>query len=251
MKKVITIGNRKGGVGKTTTAAVMASCLQKKNFRVLLVDLDSQCNLSSNVGVNVYGKTILDVFKGKSKTKDAIVPSRVCDIIPGSLDFGKINDELNNKTGREYRLLENLICINEDYDYIILDTPPELGLATTNALTASDQLIIPTTAESFSLDGIAQLYDSVQDIWKYTNRDLEISGILITLYNSRTVLSRAIRDELEKMAKKMDTKVFKQTIRRSISVAEAQQNATDLLSYAKDATSTKDYEAFVDEYLEG
>lgn len=250
MKKVITIGNRKGGVGKTTTVAAIASCLQKKNFQVLLIDLDSQCNLSSNVGVDVYGKTILDVFKGKVKTKDAIIPGKICDIIPGSLDFGKINDELNNKTGREYRLIESLVSINEDYDYVIIDTPPELGLATTNALTASDQLIIPTTAESFSLDGIAQLYDSVHDVWKYTNKDLEISGILVTLYNNRAVLSRSMHDELEKMAEKMETKVFNRAIRRSISVAEAQQNAEDLLSYAKDATATKDYEAFVNEYLE-
>lgn len=251
MKKVISIANRKGGVGKTTTAAAMASCLQKKNFNVLLIDLDSQCNLSSNVGADVYGKTILDVFLGKSKTKDTIRPSSICDIIPGSLDFGKINDALGNKTGREYRLLENLVSISSDYDFVICDTPPELGLATTNALTASDDVIIPTTAESFALDGVAQLYDSIQDVWKYTNHDLRIAGILITLYNSRAVLSRNMHDELEKMAKKMDTKVFKQTIRRSISVAEAQQEAQDLLEYAKNATATNDYEAWIDEYLKG
>ena len=227
MRKIITIGNRKGGVGKTTTAAAMASCLQKKNFRVLLIDLDSQCNLSSNVGADVYGKTILDVFLKKGKPRDTIQPSSICDIIPGSLDFGKINDALGNKTGREYRLIESLISIRDDYDYCILDTPPELGLATTNALTASDDLIIPTTAESFSLDGVSPLYDRVQDVWQYMHK------------------------ELMKMADKMDTKVFRQTIRRSISVAEAQQSAKDLLAYAANATATQDYEAWVEEYLKG
>ena len=250
MKKIISIANRKGGVGKTTTCAAMASCLKKKKFRVLLADLDSQCNLSSNVGADVYGKTILDVFLGKTKTKDAITSSPVCDIIPGSLDFGKINDALGNKTGREYRLIESLVSIADDYDYVILDSPPELGLATTNALTASDQLIIPTTAESFALDGVAQLYDSVKDVWKYTNHELKIAGILITLYNNRAVLSRSMHNELEKMADKMDTRVFKQTIRRSISVAEAQQGAQDLFSYAPNSTAAQDYEAWIEEYLE-
>ncbi len=251
MKKIISIANRKGGVGKTTTCAAMASCLQKKKFRVLLADLDSQCNLSSNVGANVYGKTILDVFLGKSKTKDAITSSQVCDIIPGSLDFGKVNDALGNKTGREYRLIESLVSIADDYDYVILDTPPELGLATTNALTASDQLIVPTTAESFALDGVAQLYDSIKDVWKYTNHELKIAGILVTLFNNRAVLSRNMHDELKKMAVKMDTKVFKQTIRRSISVAEAQQGVQDLFAYARNSTAAQDYEAWIDEYLEG
>lgn len=251
MRKIITIGNRKGGVGKTTTAAAMASCLQKKNFRVLLIDLDSQCNLSSNVGADVYGKTILDVFLKKGKTRDTIQPSSICDIIPGSLDFGKINDALGNKTGREYRLIESLISIRDDYDYCILDTPPELGLATTNALTASDDLIIPTTAESFSLDGVSQLYDSVKDVWQYTNHELKIAGILVTLYNNRAILSKSMHKELMKMADKMDTKVFRQTIRRSISVAEAQQSAKDLLAYAANATATQDYEAWVEEYLKG
>lgn len=249
MIKVISVANRKGGVGKTTTAAAMASCLKEKKFRVLLIDLDSQCNLSSNVGAGVYDKNILDVFLGKTKTKDAITGSNICDIIPGSLDFGKVNDALGNKTGREYRLLESLVSIIDDYDYCILDTPPELGLATTNALTASDDLIIPTTAESFALDGVAQLYDSVQDIIKYTNKDLRIAGLLMTLYNNRVVLSRNMHDELEKMAKKMGTKVYQQSIRRSISVAEAQQGATDLFEYASNSTAAKDYKAWVEEYL--
>lgn len=251
MKKIITIANRKGGVGKTTTAAAMASCLKKKNFQVLLIDLDSQCNLSSNLGVDVYGKTILDVFLNKTKTRDAIHHNNICDIIPGSLDFGKINDALGNKTGREYRLLENLVSIADEYDYCILDTPPELGLATTNALTASDEVIIPTTAESFALDGVAQLYDSIKDILKYTNRDLSIAGILLTLYNSRAILSRSLHDDLTKMASEMHTKVFEQTIRRSISVAEAQQKTQDLFDYAQNATAAQDYESWVDEYLKG
>ena len=250
MRKVITIANRKGGIGKTTTVAAMASCLQRKNFRVLIIDMDSQCNLSSNVNADVRGKNILDVLLKRSKASSVIQPSVICDIIPGSLELGKINDALSNKTGREYRLLESLFDIKDDYDYCIIDTPPELALATTNALTASDQLIIPTNAESFALDGIEQLYNSVRDIWAYTNKELEIAGILITLFNSRTLLSKAMQQDLEKIAQKMDTKLFKHTIRRSVTVPEAQTKSQDLFDYAADSPVSKDYADWVDEYLE-
>ena len=241
MNRVITIANRKGGIGKTTTTTSMASCLRQKNFRVLMIDLDSQCNLSSNVNADVKGKTILDVLLRKCKASDAV---------QGSLELSKINDALANKTGREYRLLESLFDVKDDYDYCIIDTPPELALATTNALTASDQLIIPTTAESFSLDGIEQLYNSVKDVWSYTNKDLQIAGILITLYNSRAVLSKAMRNDLEKIAYKIDTKLYRTTIRRGIAIAEAQTKMVDLFTYAKNSDVAKDYAAWVEEYLE-
>ena len=250
MKKVITIANRKGGIGKTTTAASMASYLKQKNFRVLMVDLDSQCNLSSNVNADVRGKTILDVLLKKSRASKVVQATPICDILPGSLELSKINDALANKTGREYRLLESLFDVKDDYDYCIIDTPPELALATTNALTASDQLIIPTTAESFSLDGIEQLYSSVKDVWSYTNKDLKIAGILITLYNSRAVLSKAMRKDLEDIARKINTKLYNQTIRRGIAIAEAQTKMVDLFTYAGSSEVAKDYAAWVEEYLE-
>lgn len=249
--KVITIANRKGGIGKTTTAAALASCLQQKNHSVLLIDLDSQCNLSSNVGADVMKKNILAVMTGKAKISTAIQPSKICDIIPGSLELGKLYDAIGNKTGREYKLLEALINIKDDYDYCVIDTPPELGLATTNALTASDELIIPTTAETFSLDGVSQLFSSIQEVWKYTNKSLKIAGILVTLYNSRANLSKAMMDSLEKIALKMDTKVFKTTIRRNIAVSEAQTLAQDLFEYKNKSTAAADYMAWVEEYLGG
>jgi len=251
MKKIITIGNRKGGVGKTTTAAAVASCLKADGERVLLVDLDSQCNLSSNVGADASRTSILNVLLDGVHAKDAIQPSCICDIIPGSLEFGKIEDALGKKTGREFRLIESLVPLKDDYDYCVLDTPPNLGIATTNALTASDDLIIPTIAESFALDGVAQLYDSIQEVRHYTNKTLRIAGILVTLYNGRAILSRNMYDELEKMASSMGTKVFKQTIRRSINVAEAQQSSKDLFDYAANSNAAQDYKAFVNEYLEG
>lgn len=250
MNRVITIANRKGGIGKTTTTTSMASCLRQKNFRVLMIDLDSQCNLSSNVNADVKKKTVLDVLLRKCKASDAIQATSICDIIPGSLELSKINDSLANKTGREYRLLESLFDVKDDYDYCIIDTPPELALATTNALTASDQLIIPTTAESFSLDGIEQLYSSVKDVWSYTNKDLQIAGILITLYNSRAVLSKAMRKDLEQIAYKINTKLYKQTIRRGIAIAEAQTKMIDLFEYAPNSDVAKDYATWVEEYLE-
>lgn len=247
--KVITIANRKGGIGKTTTAAALASCLQQKNYSVLLVDMDSQCNLSSNLGASISQKTILDVMLNNVKAEEAVQASAVCDIIPGSLEFGKINDALGNKTGREYRLLESLVQIKDDYDFCVIDTPPEIALATTNALTASDEVIIPTTAETFSLDGVSQLYSSIRDIWRYTNKSLKIAGILVTQFNSRTLLSKAMLEELSKMAEQMDTVVFENTIRRSIAVAEAQSLIKDLFTYNKRSTAAADYMKWVDEYL--
>ena len=247
--KVITIANRKGGIGKTTTAAALASCFGQKNFSVLLVDMDSQCNLSSNVGAPVNEKTILDVMLGKAKIQNAIKPSSICDIIPGSLEFGKINDALGYKTGREYKLLEALITIRDNYDFCIIDTPPEISLATTNALTASDEVIIPSTAETFSLDGVSQLYATIKDIWRYTNKNLKIAGILVTLFNSRTVLSRSMVEELDKMAEGMNTIVYDTKISRSIAVAEAQTLTQDLFTYKGNSKAAEEYMKWTEEYL--
>lgn len=249
MKRIITVANRKGGVGKTTTVAAMASCLARLGYRVLVVDLDSQCNLSSNLGADVKKKNILDVMLLKCRTIEAIQAVAGFDIIAGSLEFGKINDALGNKTGREYRLLECLVPIKDVYDFCILDTPPELGLATANALTASDDVVITTTAESFSLDGVAQLYQSIRDIRRYTNNNLYVAGILVTIYNPRTLLSKSMVAELESMAVSMKCKLYKTTIRRSVAVAEAQNEEKDLFVYSGKSTTAKDYKKWVDEYL--
>ncbi|MDD3365341.1 MAG: AAA family ATPase, partial [Syntrophomonas sp.] len=189
MSRIITIATQKGGTGKTTTTHALGVGLIERGYKVLFIDLDPQGNLSYILQTEELKSTIYEVLTGKTKARDAIQHQQCGDIIPSSPALARANLELKN-TGKEYRLKETLQPIKDDYDYIIIDTPPSLGLLTINALTASDSVIIPSQADIFSLQGIGQLYSTIETIKKYTNPDLSIEGILLTRHNSRSILSR-------------------------------------------------------------
>lgn len=246
--KTISIINQKGGVGKSTTAAQLASGLFLKGYRTLSIDLDAQGNLTYTAGAKTDGATALGVLTGEVKTADAIQHTQTGDIIPANKALAGA-DAFIADTGKEYRLKEALESVSGNYDYCIIDTPPALGILTINALTACDSVIIPAQADIYSLQGIEQLTETIKPVKKYCNPALAIEGILLTRYSPRSILSRDIADLAGQLAEKLGTKLFTATIREAVAVKEAQINQQSIFTYAPKAKVTDDYRAFIDEII--
>lgn len=249
--KVITVANQKGGVAKTTTTASFGFELSKRGFKVLLIDLDPQGDLSYyfNCEADDDTKTMYNVLCGKEPINSIIKNvGENLDLAPSDLLLAGAEQEMN-RTGKEYRLKESIEKVN--YDYIIIDTPPALGILTVNAFTAADEIIIPSNAGVFSTKAFVQLANTMQGVKKYFNSNLRIAGILITRYNPQTKISKAIREMADKMSVKLDTKVFDTYIRNAIAVEEAQYEQIIIDNYNKKSTVSQDYKSFVDEYLKG
>lgn len=246
MKEIIAVVNRRGGVGKTATAHALGAGLILKGNKVLFVDLDSQSNLSYDLGVTKPDISAMDVLTGEATAEQAILHTPQGDLIPASEDLATADTAITG-TGKEYRLQEALHPLKEMYDYIIIDTPPALGTLTVNALTACAGAIIPAQAEIHSLQGIGLLNDAIEAVKKYCNRDLYIKGIVITRYNGRAVLSKDMRDNLEAIAAQLHTKVFKEPIRECISIKEAQAAQQSIFEYAPRSNAARDYMALIDE----
>ena len=246
--KTIAIINQKGGVGKSTTAAQLASGLSLKGYKTLSIDLDAQGNLTYSFGASTDGATALGVLTGEVKTADAIQHTEQGDIIPANKALSGA-DAFISDTGKEYRLKEALEHISGQYDYCIIDTPPALGILTVNALTACDSVVIPAQADIYSLQGIEQLAETIKPVKKYCNPALTIEGILLTRYSPRSVLSRDIADLAGQLAEKLGTKLITATIREAVAVKEAQINQQSLYTYAPKAKVTEDYTAFVAEII--
>lgn len=248
MSRVYAVINQKGGVGKSTTAATLAAGLSLKGYRTLSIDLDAQGNLSYTAGAKTNGATALGVLTGEVSVADAIQKTQGGDIIAASKALAGA-DAFITDTGKEYKLKEALEAVQADYDYIVIDTPPALGILTVNALTACNSVIIPAQADIYSLQGIEQLADTIKPVKKYCNPSLKIEGILLTRYSSRSVLSREIAELAEQLAAKLGTKLFKTTIREAIAVKEAQISQKTLYGYAPKAKVTEDYTSFIEELL--
>ena len=251
--KAITLSNQKGGVAKTTTTEALASGLAQRGYKVLAVDLDPQCNLSLGSGADILNmdQTLYDVFKGAAELSDLIQKTDLgYDLITGGLALAGADMDFT-QTGREYMLREALEEIKKDYDFCIIDTPPTLWILTVNALTASDSMIIPLTADLYAIQGISQLNLLIQRVRKYSNKDLKISGLLITRHDERTNVSKALMDQVIKSAEKLGTKVFTQYIRNSVAVRESQAMMADLFTEAPKANATVDYQSFIDELMKG
>lgn len=251
--KVITLSNQKGGVAKTTTCLALASGLYQRGYSVLCCDLDPQCNLSLGSGANVIdmSHTLYDVLKGRIDISEIINPiSLGFDLVTGGLSLAGSDMEFT-ATGREYLLKEALESIQDKYDYCIIDTPPTLGVLVTNALTASDGVIIPLTADMFALQGLSQLYKLIQRVKKYSNHNLKTEGLLITQYDKRINVSKALLNKINSVADEMGVKVFDTCIRNSVAVRECQLMGEDIFTEIPKANAAKDYKAFIDEFLEG
>lgn len=249
----IVFSNQKGGVGKSTTASATAAGLYNRGNRVLMVDADPQSNLSFMNGVDVLNvpATLYDVFSGTAAIQDAIQPLKVgMNIVTGGLQLTAA-DSTFTQIGRERLLSEALDPVKGNYDFCIIDTNPSLGVLTMNAMTAANYIVIPMTADALALQGMMQLSRFINDVRKYCNPNLQIAGILITMYNDRTRLSRALEDTINQTADAMDTKVFKSRIRRAQAISDAIALKADIYEQAPTATATADYSAFIDELLKG
>lgn len=251
MAKVIAIANQKGGVAKTTTSAAMAAGLKKRGYSVLAIDVDPQGNLSDSCGADNKQKvTVYELLKGETSAEQSIQQLDVFDIIPANIMLAGAEQELS-QIGKEQRLKERLMPIIDKYDYIIIDTPPALGILTINAFTVADEVIIPTTAGIFAATGITQLYDTIQNVRKYCNEKVKIAGVLLTKYNPRSNNNKDMKDLTEQLANYMSAPMYNTYIRASVVVEEAQARKVDLFTYKNNSTVGEDYNAFIDEFLKG
>lgn len=249
--EVISVINQKGGVGKSTTSAAIASGLKAKGKRVLIIDLDAQGNISSTFPIQETPdkNNSFTVIGKEGSILDAIQKTPFGDVIPSSPSLSGVDILFNNKTGREYQLKEVLLGSDLQYDYIIIDTPPALGSLTINALTASNSVIIPAQADVFSLQGIIQLYQTINAIKTYTNPSLRVRGIVLNRYNKRSTISKEILSLLENFAVNAGTKVYNTKIRECTAIKEAQVARVSIFEYAPKCNASADFLALVGEIL--
>lgn len=249
MAKKICITNQKGGVGKTTTSNAFGLGLKEKGYRVLLVDLDPQGNLSFSVGAETENSnTIYEVLTGEVSALEAIQKTEIIDIIPSNIVLSGVDLEFT-QTGREFLLKEALEEIENEYDYIIIDTPPALNILTINAFAYSEDIIIPMLADIFSLQGITQLYETIDKVREHCNHAVKINGILLNRFNKREILSSEIRGTAELVAKQLHTVVYNTNISKSIVIQEAQTKQENLFEYAPKNSAVKCYMKFVEEFI--
>ncbi len=250
--RIISISNIKGGVGKTTTAAVLAAGLAEKDYRVLLIDSDPQTNLSICFMQEQTDESpsLYHVYSDKKSIDEIkVTVKNNLDLVVG--DFELCNADLQfTKAGRLKMLLKAIRNINTKYDFIIIDTPPNLGILSLNAFIASDYVVVPMSADSFSMKGVRLLKQTLDDVIDEIEKELPVAGILLTRYNNRTKVSKLLEKSLNSVAALLDTELFKSRIRQAVVLQESQIAREDLFSYAANAKVTEDYNGFIDEFLE-
>ena len=239
MGKIIAVANQKGGVGKTTTCVNLTCALKKRGRRVLLVDCDPQGNSTSGMGVDKTATpNCYDMLMNGAATADCIRSTKYGDVLPANMNLSGCSVELVGSEQREYIMKTALTAVQDDYDFILIDCPPSLGLLTVNALTAADYLLIPTMAETFAASGITQLYDTYKSVKKYTNPALRIDGVLLTR-TERTRVTRTIQELTEKIADYMGADVYRTTIRSNVIIKEAQAVQENVFDYIESKAQTK------------
>ncbi len=242
MGKVISIANQKGGVGKTTTAINLAASLAAIEHPTLVIDIDPQSNTTSGLGIDVKTVTnsIYEVMIGSSDINDTIRKTELefLDLVPSHINLVGAEIEMIDRDERERILSKAVSELREKYDFVIIDCPPSLGLLTINALTASDSIVIPVQCEYFALEGLGQLLNTIKIVRQHLNPMLDIEGVLLTMYDTRTRLSNQVADEVKRY---FDDRVFKSVISRNIRLAEAPSFGKPALLYDSTSTGSKNY----------
>ena len=250
LAKIIAFSNQKGGVGKTTSAVNIAAWLGKKGKKVLLCDLDAQGNATSGVGISKKNsdKTIYEVISGICPASETVIQTEFKNlwVIPSNMSLAGAEPELVDEEDRVYKLKNAIEPLKEQFDYIILDCPPSLGLLTLNALAAADGVIIPMVCEYYALEGLSQLSVTLRQVKKLYNKDLDITGILITMYDKRLNLSKSVLEEIKKYYK---DQLFKETVSRNVRLCEAPSYGQPVMYYDKHSRGAASYEKITAELI--
>lgn len=245
---IISVINQKGGVGKTTTVHALGIGLMKKKKKVLFIDIDPQCNLSLLLKADKNKKTVLDIFYKNSDIHEVIQPQKNYDLIQADQFLAGTNKRLRNR-GDEQILKNNLDKLKDKYDYVIIDTPPSLGILTINSLVASTGVLVPVQADLFSVQAIGQLFSTIRVIKTKYNKNLDLIGFLLTRHNKRLVLSRELTDTINTIAEKLNTTLFNTYIRDSISIRESHIKHMSIFEYSPKSNAGKDYKNFINEFI--
>ena len=252
MGKAIAIFNQKGGVGKTTTNINLAACLALKGKKVLILDIDPQGNTTSGVGVSKKDLELTTheiLIEDDHHPAEAVIPTGVpnLDIMPASVQLAGAEVELINIAGREKRLKMAIDVLKQDYDYIFIDCPPSLGILTINSLTAVDSVLIPIQCEFYALEGVSQLMSTIDIVRTHMNPDLEIEGVILSMFDGRTNLSAQVVEEVKKYFKE---KVYTTVIPRNVRLAEAPSHGMPVIQYDPRSRGAQAYMEFAEEFLE-
>ena len=249
MARVISIANQKGGVGKTTTAVNLSACLAQKGKRVLLIDTDPQGNATSGLGIESHTeKSVYNVLVDDMDIKETILSTMIkkLEICPANINLAGAEIELVSMVSRENRLKDAVDTIRDEYDYILIDCPPSLGLITLNAFTASDSVLVPIQCEYYALEGLGQLINTIKLVQKHLNPDLVIEGVILTMFDARTNLSTQVSREVEKY---FGNKVFQTIIPRNIRLSEAPSHGLPITLYDNESKGAETYKKLANEQI--
>lgn len=250
MGRIIAIANQKGGVGKTTTAVNLAACLTVKGKKVLLIDMDPQGNTTSGLGVDKteLENTVYDLMIGECSIKDCIIENvfQDMDMIPTNVDLAAAEIELIGIERKEYILKDEIDFIKNKYDFIIIDCPPALSMLTVNAMTTATSVIVPIQCEYYALEGLSQLLHTINLVSERLNPDLEVEGIVFTMYDGRTNLSMQV---VENVRKNIGSNVYDSIIPRNVRLAEAPSYGMPIIKYDPKSTGAEAYMALADEVM--